>query len=731
MKYINKKTFCAGIAAIMVSCSDNLKPDVEETKPAPIDNMEYLNDYDALKTYVDRLANPNFKLGTGVTVSDYNNMGLIYRLVNSNYDEVVAGYAMKHGAVVRADGSLNLANVETFLAKAEAGGVVVYGHTLVWHANQNARYLNDLIAPEQIPASVEEVAVADFETDAKSNYEYSGNAIVSFTNDGEGFDGKGRALVIKNESIHENNWGCQFFLRFSPAMQVGETYELTMSVRADVEESIFFGTQAHIVPYEYKHWGFFGDIEANSTWSTFTRRITVSEDIASTGTIAFNLGHNATTYYFDNLSLKKYNFEGSGSGGGSGYALYVNNPSTTNGSWDVQSLYQLAGVEHSTTYELSFAVKGETTGRIHPELQRGSDYSSNRFGAVSVTTDWVKHTLRTNVDGDNRNRLIISYGEYAGKLWIDDVSVRKINSNGTTGDNLVGNGNFENGTAEGWSGWGNGATIRISVEGEGYNPGGSRKEKTNEEKHELISRAMETWIAGMMEVSGYVKAWDVVNEPMSDWPNPAMLKSGIGKVDMTADEFYWQDYLGKDYAVKAFNLARQYGNSGDILFINDYGLESESQEKCKGLIEYVKYIESQGAKVDGIGTQLHVTCGVTKIGAIREMFRNLAATGKLIKVSELDMGYRVSGSTENVKTVNMNEAQHKEMANFYEAIVKAYFELVPAAQRYGITHWSPLDSPENSYWRAGEPLGLWSLDYNRKHTYAGFANGLAGKDLSQ
>ena len=68
-------------------------------------------------------------------------------------------------------------------------------------------------------------------------------------------------------------------------------------------------------------------------------------------------------------------------------------------------------------------------------------------------------------------------------------------------------------------------------------------------------------------------------------------------------------------------------------------------------------------------------------------------------------------------------------SELYEFIVKKYFEIIPVAQRYGITHWAPTDSPESSSWRGGEPIGLWTLGYDRKHAYAGFANGLAGKTI--
>ena len=67
---------------------------------------------------------------------------------------------------------------------------------------------------------------------------------------------------------------------------------------------------------------------------------------------------------------------------------------------------------------------------------------------------------------------------------------------------------------------------------------------------------------------------------------------------------------------------------------------------------------------------------------------------------------------------------------YYKFIVKKYFEIIPVAQQYGITQWCATDAPGapgDSNWRGGEPVGLWDSNYNRKHTYAGFADGLAGK----
>jgi hypothetical protein len=66
------------------------------------------------------------------------------------------------------------------------------------------------------------------------------------------------------------------------------------------------------------------------------------------------------------------------------------------------------------------------------------------------------------------------------------------------------------------------------------------------------------------------------------------------------------------------------------------------------------------------------------------------------------------------------------MADLYEWIIKEYFRIIPPSQQWGICQWCTTDSPSGSGWRGGEPVGLWDLNYYRKHTYAGFVRGLNG-----
>ena len=108
------------------------------------------------------------------------------------------------------------------------------------------------------------------------------------------------------------------------------------------------------------------------------------------------------------------------------------------------------------------------------------------------------------------------------------------------------------------------------------------------------------------------------------------------------------------------------------------------------------------------------------------MFEVMAKSGKLCRVSEMDMGYVPNGQTNGIKTSQLTEDQHKKMADFYEWIIKEYLRIIPAAQQWGICQWCPTDAPDYSGWRGGEPVGIWDLDYYRKHVYAGFVRGLGG-----
>ena len=242
--------------------------------------------------------------------------------------------------------------------------------------------------------------------------------------------------------------------------------------------------------------------------------------------------------------------------------------------------------------------------------------------------------------------------------------------------------------------------------------------KTPEQKRQIIETELQRWITTVVDTSkSYVKAWDVVDRPMDNL-NPSQLRTGAGKPTLPADQFFWQDYLSRDYGVKAFQLARQHGNQGDKFFIAEDSL-SFNPAKLNGLLGYIGYIEGQGAVVDGISTILNLTISSDK-NEIVTMFQSLAATGKLVRVSKL----RVEIPTSTAAT---NES-YQQQSDMYKYVIQKYFELVPVAQRYGISINGLVEGVDVvSPSRAGIWINNAQKSYFRKPAYVGVLEGLSGK----
>ena len=150
----------------------------------------------------------------------------------------------------------------------------------------------------------------------------------------------------------------------------------------------------------------------------------------------------------------------------------------------------------------------------------------------------------------------------------------------------------------------------------------------------------------------------------------------------------------------------------------------------KSLVAWINKWEADGVtKIDGIGTQMHISCynnastQKSKKDAIVNMFKIMAETGKLVRISELDMGYVRNGKT--LSTSELTDAEHQEMADLYQFVIEKYFEIIPVEQQYGICQWCLVDAASNSGWRAGQPVGIWTQGFKeRKAAYGGFAKAL-------
>jgi endo-1,4-beta-xylanase len=410
------------------------------------------------------------------------------------------------------------------------------------------------------------------------------------------------------------------------------------------------------------------------------------------------------------------------------HVLHLNIPEAKANLWDWE-LYvdPVKPMVSGKTYTLKLRVKASQNYHVTVWPQ-GASTQYWPTPAFDATTEWTNINASFEAKQDLK-QLRFELGTFGGEIWMDDVQLLD-----PDGNNLIGEGSFEEGKMDGWSkpSW-HGYTLNIVNDPDQGDEGGGI---TEQQKKDTLTWALNNFISGMMKAcDGKVKAWDAVNEPMSD-AVPSELKTG-GRDGDKKTNFFWQDHLGKDYARTVIRLARKAaGDSVQLkLFINDYNLEAayNHNAKCKGLIDMIKYWESDGVtKIDGIGSQMHVTCSMDPVvqkaneDAYVNMLKLLAATGKLVRISELDMGIQ-DANHQTVNTADVTPEMHKRMAEYYKFIVEKYLEIIPVAQQYGICVWAPTDSPKGSGWRADEPIGLWNGNYVRKPAYAGFAEGLQGK----
>jgi endo-1,4-beta-xylanase len=639
MKFNKILPIIALSSLFMTSCDDMMMewgkdPSHGEVTTAelPLQLAEQISRYDVLRNYTD------FKLGAGIGLDLYMKDETYRNIVNANFDEVTIGYEMKHGPMVKSNGSIDFSNVDAFIAQTKAAGLTVYGHTLCWHQNQNASYLNGLIAPTVIPGA-----------SGSNSLDLSGLKDASFTGwnrsnpgagitvvAGAGLSSTSQAVKLIAGASAASPWNLQLT---TPNITIvaGHNYELSFYIKSEEpgKGRISFSNDL-TNQYPWKDWYATGGsyteaFETTSQWQQVKIPIASSDFAAGKTSFNFNfdLGYLPNvTYYIDvnnimvvdkdavptfvNL-ISNDDFDGgtlspwggwgnsstrtvspAGEGyGGTGYAMVLTNPTAAN-TYSAQAVYTFsAPLEQGVEYTCSFMVKAATAAKLQFQIQ-GAGYNADYYGGIDVGTTWTPVQRKVTPTKGDRDKFIFDFGEYANTYYIDDI--------------VFTSGEVESGT---------GPTI---------------VEKTDEEKKQIISDALADWISQMVtHYKNDVFAWDVVNEPMRE--NGTLRDGNVS--ELASDEFYWVKYMGQDFAVQAFKWARQYGNASDKLFINDYNLEA-NLDKCDGLINYTQYIESQGATVDGIGTQMHISLNTDTVKIV-QMFQKMAATGKLVKVTELDV----------------------------------------------------------------------------------------------
>ena len=711
-KYIISALVCP---FVLGSCADwdDWKYDVE--KPQTIAQYEYLNDYAPLKENLDRSAHPGFKVSGALGVDEFNQQGPLFRLAAHNFDEIVAGNAMKMASCVNDQGAMDFSKVSSFVRAAADAGVSVYGHTLAWHAQQPKKWLEKLLADKELDIDPTQKTFKEL---ARQTYQ-----------DGPfPYYQMGCAPEIINGSMHfvpTGDWS-QFFCMTGCSMKAGN-YVAILHIKSTKEGMISLTAQ--------NGWG--GDAQNITQKFTVKANEWVDAEVALNDIQGGNYDFILKPETFDgtldleSVTVGQYESPAMEVEQEVKYQTYQDGPfpyyqmgcapEIINGSMhfvptgDWSQFFCLTGAALTPgDYAVDVVIKSTKAGNIKMTVQNGWGGTAESFtGSVLLKEGWTTARFKMTLEQGGNYDFILKPETFDATLDLKSISVKKI--------------------------------VKMNS-----------IPLTPKEKSDTLTWAMNKWISGMMQATeGKVKAWDLINEAVAGEGNVNGFYPLQTANENSKEDFFWQDYFTPEMygpivekAARDAYAAVEGTNPADLkLFVNDYNLESDwdNNQKVKSLVYWIGVWEKKGqelgynTKIDGIGSQMHISYYEnpqtleSKKKGIQNMLKIMAETGKLVRISELDMGY-VDAEGNDVTTAQLEKlpieervAKEKAMAEYYKWIIEQYFAIVPASQQYGICQWCLTDAPADSGWRKGQPVGLWNLNYQRKPAYGGFADGLAGK----
>ena len=753
----------------------------------PLELAEKIANYDFIKNYAAQYM-PETKIGLGISADIYTDIAgsknyneAYAEVANANFQMFTPGNAMKHQSVVKSNGVLDFSTVTPFILQANAAGIEVFGHNFIWHTQQQQTYMKSMIMPTLVvetDSDIKNMITGDsfnFEggTTGKWGCWGGNNPTMSVSDEGDGYESSYSLKLSNPEDAGSGNaWKAQCAYTFDLPLEQGVEYTIRFKAKSS--------SAAGVVQFQYQNSQTYGSqggyhsFNVGTDWTTCEFTFTMPN--ADDDRIILNFGEVAADYYIDEIEFgvkeedpmenvmtgDASDFEGGttgkwgcwggnnptmsvsdeGDGYESSYSLKLSNPEDagSGNAWKAQCAYTFdVPLEQNKKYIIQFYAKSTSSaGTIQFQFQNSSTYGSQGgYNSFNIGTEWVLCEHEFTMPNADDDRIILNFGEVAADYYIDNIKFGLAKDQGDAAARQR-------------------ALHRAA---KSY-----YVLKTAEEKREALLGAMKEWIEGMAAACPTVKGWDVINEPISDsnhkWRG---VKDDDGSVTFGMDgdseptetteeglnlnwvndagnaHFYWGYYIGKDYAVKAFEYARAAIGSDAKLYVNEYGLET-SPGKTAALIDFVNYIDQNGGQVDGIGTQMHITLSGTsndadnnaeKVAELREkvdaMFKTLAATGKLVRVSELDIAF----GTSNGQEVSPSAAQYAAQSDAYQAVMESYKENVPASQRGGFVIWTLSDNKnEHEYWLKGDKPNLFDKNYARKHAYKGLCDGIAGFDIS-
>jgi hypothetical protein len=264
----------------------------------------------------------------------------------------------------------------------------------------------------------------------------------------------------------------------------------------------------------------------------------------------------------------------------------------------------------------------------------------------------------------------------------------------------------------------------------GYMPDNHRPQ-TEEEINDTIHHAINAWCDGLMKINeGRITSFDLIDEAL----DTKTLENGMYDLKHSSDKIFWQDIFGSEnYAPVVSKAASEAYEKYDgdpsklLFFISETGLEDA--KKMESLKYWMGIWEGNGAKIDGVNAKLNLTYSedaatqAANEATLNTLLGNLAATGKLIRLSNFDIKYK-DAEGNNVAAKDITAEQRQKLADYYGNVIKSYMNKIPKEKQAGICKGNMVDT--------NDPVGLWSIDkyskdWVRTATYKAFCDALSGQ----
>lgn len=736
MKYLNQKLIgLALLAASVVACTDEYDCNLLVEKPEDVKVSEYLASFDVLKSYIDRAADSPFKLTANMSAADFTAHEVAYSILMDNFDGLDIGntYTPVNSST---DGEYDFSGMQLLTDAVREAGVTLYAGTLCSNQNQPATYYNKLIEPIIIPFEPlkGKTVICDFENDELgTSYEMTGGSQAVVENDPEGKTGK--VLHVGTEDNKAAYSHPKFHVVLPAGHTLGNYVSLSIDMRIVNQDGLWgSGMKVFINGQEFSVGTNAQGIGCNpNTWnrgavisliSDKAPGFIVPDELKDLNEFDLAIGSasSAAQYYLDNITMSyeigsgvtKINFDNDEAG-----KTY---PMTGNSQAVVEDDPLGDGSGKVLHVGTSSSLCNYSYPKFQVKLQEG--YSLGSYSGISLDMYLIDGKgkwgsgMRVVINGQefNTGKGPSAYGcpdNAWGRqlIYIPFIKEGEENPGGaieipnsmkdlTEIELAIGSGSGE------WHAY----IDNINLYWEGDD---TIIEKTPEEKTALFTAELNKWIGGMIDAGGEtVTVWNVIGEPLS--------------TTVDANTFKWAEYLGDvDYARTAVKMARDTAKVDLKLFVSNTIAQSDAMgQKINELSALVDSWEADNVtKIDGYNILLHtvyskdVEVQEANQKAISELFAQLAATNKLVRISDLSV--EIADADGNLITANQVITSDRMAAADYLAfIMQEYQKTIAKDKQYGISISSMTESG------TGTKICPWTSGYNRNEMYEGVVNGL-------